>query len=203
MEFVALWDPLPVNATSYCLKYTDPLGSAHGARVSRNTSASPMPFCLALPRTKHTRTHVRLYSVGLFGAAMGCDWSIRNEAEFNGSVYCECDTNFDATSQFSQQMFRRSFEHKSTDGNYSLLSCDVGIHIAFAFAGSVNQAKSMLLSRRILHIIIKPQTLETVKCRLYTPPGSWERLKGWCWHNNQGTNVKCIETVIVKCAVFL
>ena len=31
---------------------------------------------------KHT--HVRLY----FGCAMGCDWSICNGAELNGSLYC-------------------------------------------------------------------------------------------------------------------
>ena len=54
------------------VQYTNPLGSAHGARVSngacvsKNTRASPMPFCNhSAVRAKHTRTHVRLYSVGL------------------------------------------------------------------------------------------------------------------------------------------
>ncbi len=38
-------------------------------------------------RAKHTRTHVRLLSD--FGLRnQGCDWSIRNGAELNGSVDC-------------------------------------------------------------------------------------------------------------------
>ena len=58
---------------------------AHGARVSKNTCPSPMPFCATLPRAQSIRTTLICQT---FGCAIGCDWSIRNGAGLNGSVYC-------------------------------------------------------------------------------------------------------------------
>ena len=39
-------------------QYTDPLGSAHGARVSKNTWASPLPFCTTLPHLPSVRARM-------------------------------------------------------------------------------------------------------------------------------------------------
>ena len=66
-------------------QYTDPVGSAHDARVSKNTWGSPMPFCTTLPRAPRYAHACRTLFVG---PSLRCDWSIRNGAELSGSVYC-------------------------------------------------------------------------------------------------------------------
>ena len=68
------------------------------------------------------------------------------------SCNCECDANLTSQLCFCCDIprIRRRVEHNSTAANYLLRICDVHIRIAFAFAGSMNQALGYPITKETL-----------------------------------------------------
>ena len=63
------WEDCSLTITNQ----TDALGSFHGARVSSNTCASPMPFCTTLPRAPSIWAHA---CQTLFAGCLVAQWVV-------------------------------------------------------------------------------------------------------------------------------